>query len=148
MLVCRVCFIHCIYAGLNSATFTIVNKCSYPVWPGILSGAGTAQLPTTGFALQPGESDAVAVPTAWSGRIWGRTLCSTDSSGKFSCATGDCGSSTVECAGSGAIPPATLAEFTLNGAEGLDFYDVSLVDGYNLPMAVEETARRRVAWRT
>ncbi|BBH08032.1 Pathogenesis-related thaumatin superfamily protein, partial [Prunus dulcis] len=33
-------------------------------------------------------------------------------------------------------PPATLAEFTLNGAGGLDFYDVSFVDGYNLPMTV------------
>lgn len=34
------------------------------------------------------------------------------------------------------MPPATLAEFTLNGAGGLDFYDVSLVDGYNLAMTV------------
>ncbi|KAL5173135.1 Thaumatin-like protein 1 [Glycine soja] len=123
--------------GSNSATFSIVNKCSYPVWPGILSGAGTAQLATTGFALQPGQSNAVAVPTAWSGRLWGRTLCSTDSAGKFSCVTGDCGSSAVECGGGGAVPPATLAEFTLNGAGGLDFYDVSVVDGYNLPMLVE-----------
>lgn len=87
----------CTCPGSNSATFTIVNKCSYPVWPGILSGAGTAQLATTGFALQPGESKAVAVPTAWSGRLWGRNLCSTDSARKFSCVTGDCGSSAVEC---------------------------------------------------
>lgn len=29
----------------------------------------------------------------------------------------------------------TLAEFTLN-SNGLDFYDVSLVDGYNLPMSI------------
>jgi hypothetical protein len=42
----------------------------------------------------------------------------------------------LQCAGSGAKPPATLAKFTLNGADGLDFYDVSLVDGYNLPMLV------------
>ncbi|XP_027347496.1 thaumatin-like protein 1b [Abrus precatorius] len=130
-------FIFHFLRGSNSATFTIVNKCSYPVWPGILSGAGTAQLATTGFALQPGESNAVAVPAGWSGRLWGRTLCSTDSAGKFSCATGDCGSSAVQCRGGGALPPATLAEFTLNGAGGLDFYDVSLVDGYNLAMTVE-----------
>ncbi|XP_061376472.1 thaumatin-like protein 1b [Gastrolobium bilobum] len=123
--------------GSNSATFTIVNKCSYPVWPGILTGAGTTQLATTGFALQPGGSNAVAAPTAWSGRLWGRTLCSTDSTGKFSCVTGDCGSSVVECNGAGGALPATLAEFTLNGAGGMDFYDVSLVDGYNLPMTVE-----------
>ncbi|XP_061359934.1 pathogenesis-related thaumatin-like protein 3.5 [Gastrolobium bilobum] len=123
--------------GSNSATFTIVNKCSYTVWPGLLSGAGTAPLSITGFALQPGESNAVPVPSGWSGRLWGRTLCSQDSTGKFSCVTGDCGSSAVECAGGNAAPPATLAEFTLNGAGGLDFFDVSLVDGYNLPMIVE-----------
>ncbi|PIN14972.1 hypothetical protein CDL12_12397 [Handroanthus impetiginosus] len=120
-----------------SATFTIVNQCSYTVWPGLLSGAGTPSLPTTGFALNPGASFPITVPTSWSGRIWGRTHCSEDSTtGKFTCVTGDCGSGTVECSRGGAVPPATLAEFTLNGAGGLDFYDVSLVDGYNLPMLV------------
>ncbi|KAF5462985.1 hypothetical protein F2P56_018943 [Juglans regia] len=125
-----------ILSGVYSATFTIINKCSYTVWPGILSGAGTPQLSTTGFALQHDESNTLDVPTSWSGRFWGRTRCTQDPTGKFSCVTGDCGSSTIECAGSGAAPPATLAEFTLNGAGGLDFYDVSLVDGYNLAMAV------------
>ncbi|KAL9289300.1 putative Thaumatin family [Arabidopsis thaliana] len=43
----------------------------------------------------------------------------------------------MECNGSGAEPPATLAEFTLGISGSLDFYDVSLVDGYNLPMIVE-----------
>ncbi|KAI3428937.1 uncharacterized protein J3R85_008961, partial [Psidium guajava] len=127
-----------VFSGVvDSATFTILNRCAYTVWPGILSGAGTPQLSTTGFALQPGQSKAVSVPSSWSGRLWGRTLCSQNATaGRFTCATGDCGSPTVECSGSGAVPPATLAEFTLNGAGGLDFYDVSLVDGYNLPMAV------------
>ncbi|KAK1385911.1 thaumatin-like protein 1b [Heracleum sosnowskyi] len=119
-----------------SATFTLVNQCSYPVWPSLLSGAGTPPLSTTGFLLSPGTSNSLFVPLSWSGRIWGRTLCTLDSANKFTCATADCGSGTVECAGSGAIPPATLAEFTLNGADGLDFYDVSLVDGYNLPMTI------------
>ncbi|XVF15919.1 hypothetical protein REPUB_Repub09cG0198000 [Reevesia pubescens] len=125
-----------LFSGAHSSTFTIVNKCSYTVWPGVLSGAGTPEISPTGFILPPGESTSISVPTSWSGRLWGRTLCTKDSSGKFSCLTGDCGSSTLECPGAGAIPPATLAEFTLNGAGGLDFYDVSLVDGYNLPMMV------------
>ncbi|KAG1354105.1 Thaumatin-like protein 1 [Cocos nucifera] len=120
-----------------SATFTLTNNCEYTVWPGLLSGAGTAPLETTGFALENGESRSLTVPYKWSGRIWGRTLCSTNSTtGKFTCVTGDCGSSTVECSGSGAAPPATLAEFTLDGSGGMDFYDVSLVDGFNLPMLV------------
>lgn len=50
--------------------------------------------------------------------------------------TGDCGSGQLECNGLGAAPPVTLAEFTL-GTGGQDFYDVSLVDGYNMPMIVE-----------
>ncbi|KAG8497614.1 hypothetical protein CXB51_008798 [Gossypium anomalum] len=125
-----------LFSGARSSTFTIINKCSYTVWPGVLSSAGIPPLSPTGFVLQQGESKSIDVPTSWSGRLWGRTLCTQDSSGKFTCLTGDCGSSTIECSGAGAIPPATLAEFTLNGASGLDFYDVSLVDGYNLPMMV------------
>lgn len=123
--------------GVESATFTFINKCSYTVWPGILSSAGVPQPSTTGFALLSGQSNALSVPATWSGRMWGRTLCSEDpTTGKFTCLTGDCGSGAVQCSGAGAIPPATLAEFTLDGAGGLDFYDVSLVDGYNLPMSV------------
>ncbi|KAL5706482.1 Thaumatin-like protein 1 [Ranunculus cassubicifolius] len=123
-------------SGVFSATFTFTNSCEHTVWPGILSGAGTTPLDTTGFALQKDETKSVAVPASWSGRLWGRTACAQDSTGKFTCVTGDCGSGQLECAGAGAAPPTTLAEFTLNGANGLDFYDVSLVDGYNLPMLV------------
>ncbi|KAG8074600.1 hypothetical protein GUJ93_ZPchr0006g43356 [Zizania palustris] len=125
--------------GAQSATFTVTNRCGYTVWPGILSNAGVSQPSTTGFVLYPGQSRAVSVAAAWSGRMWGRTLCEEDSSGRFTCATGDCGSGAVECSGRGADPPATLAEFTLaggGGGGGDDFYDVSLVDGYNLPILV------------
>ncbi|OVA19637.1 Thaumatin [Macleaya cordata] len=123
-------------SGVLSATFTIINKCGQTVWPGVLSSAGISPLDTTGFVLEKDESKALNVPTSWSGRLWGRTHCTQDSTGKFTCISGDCGSGKLECAGAGAAPPATLAEFTLNGAGGLDFYDVSLVDGYNLPMLV------------
>lgn len=122
--------------GVMSTTFTMVNKCDYTVWPGILSNADAPPLSTTGFALQKGESRTITAPTSWGGRMWGRTHCSQDSTGKFSCITGDCGSGKLECSGSGAIPPATLAEFKLDGYGGQDFYDVSLVDGYNLPVLV------------
>jgi len=125
-------------AGASAATFNIKNNCGYTVWPGLLSSAGSPPLSTTGFELAPGESLSVDAPAAWSGRIWGRTLCAADPGfGRFSCATGECGSRAVECGGGGAAPPTTLAEFTLNGAGGNDFYDVSLVDGYNLPILIE-----------
>ncbi|RZC87125.1 hypothetical protein C5167_042056 [Papaver somniferum] len=125
--------IQCVY----STTFTFTNYCSYTVWPGLLASAGSPPLETTGFVLQKGESKSIPAPTSWSGRFWGRTVCSQYSTtGKFTCVTGDCGSGQIECAGGGATPPATLAEFTLNDSGGLDFYDVSLVDGYNLQMLV------------
>ncbi|KAL5557867.1 hypothetical protein UlMin_034078 [Ulmus minor] len=121
-------------SGVVSKTFNIVNKCEYTVWPGILSNAGVSPISPTGFALHKDESKTITAPSSWGGRFWGRTLCTEDSTGKFSCVTGDCGSGKVECAGNGAKPPATLAEITLDGDGGLDFFDVSLVDGYNIPM--------------
>ncbi|GAB2219455.1 hypothetical protein Droror1_Dr00007091 [Drosera rotundifolia] len=120
----------------SAATFTFLNKCPYTVWPGVLSNAGSPPLPTTGFELPSLSSHSFQAPTGWSGRFWGRTGCNFPTGG--SCATGDCGSGRLQCAGSGALPPATLAEFTL-GTGTLDFYDVSLVDGYNLPVLVSPT---------
>ncbi|KAJ6846356.1 putative thaumatin-like protein 1 [Iris pallida] len=123
---------------VESTTFTFINKCGDTVWPGILSNSGSAALSSTGFSLPSSTSRSFQAPAGWSGRFWARTGCSLDSSSDhFSCLTGDCGTSQVECSGSGAAPPATLAEFTLASGSGMDFYDVSLVDGYNLPVTVE-----------
>ncbi|KAL5558356.1 hypothetical protein UlMin_034567 [Ulmus minor] len=60
-----------------------------------------------GFVLRPNQSMVFTTPIGWSGRIWGRTGCRFEKT--------------------------SLAEFTL---ASLDFYDVSLVDGFNLPMVV------------
>eukprot|EP01018_Ginkgo_biloba_P040505 Gb_26341 [translate_table: standard] len=49
------------------------------------------------------------------------------------CTTGDCGK-VLKCNNAGGVPPVTLAEFTLGEAK--DFYDVSLVDGYNVPLKI------------
>ncbi|KAK8915911.1 Thaumatin-like protein 1 [Platanthera zijinensis] len=120
----------------ESATFTFTNNCGNTIWPGILSNSGSPALEPTGFSLPPGTSRSLPAPTGWSGRFWARTACSPDPSGRFLCATADCGSGTLECDGAAASPPATLVEFTLSSSGGNDFYDVSLVDGYNLPVAV------------
>ncbi|XP_076894961.1 thaumatin-like protein 1 [Bidens hawaiensis] len=122
--------------GVLGATFTFVNKCDYTVWPGILANAGSPALDATGFELPEQSSRLFQAPAGWSGRFWGRTGCKFDTSGSGSCQTADCGSGQVECNGAGAAPPATLAEFTLRTG-GSDFYDVSLVDGYNIAMIVE-----------
>uniref|UniRef100_A0A8D8R575 Thaumatin-like protein 1 n=1 Tax=Cacopsylla melanoneura TaxID=428564 RepID=A0A8D8R575_9HEMI len=69
------------------------------------------------------------------GRFWGRTGCS-NKSGRFSCASADCASGQVACNGAGAIPPASLAELFIAPNGGQDFYDISNVDGFNVPMSI------------
>ncbi|OMO73717.1 Thaumatin [Corchorus olitorius] len=120
------------------ATISIKNNCPYTIWPGIQTGANGAQLGTnSGFELAQQATRSVDVPASWTaGRIWARTGCSSNS-GTFSCATANCGPQ-VACNGAGGAPPATLAEFTLfdpNNANQ-DTYDVSNVDGFNLPVSI------------
>ncbi|OWM84913.1 hypothetical protein CDL15_Pgr027700 [Punica granatum] len=112
----------------GTKTFTIVNNCKETVWPGITHGEN---FNGSGFALKPGQSAVYTAPAGWGGRIWGRTGCSFDGSGHGTCQTGGCGTS-INCTGPGS-PPASIAEFTLGE---VDFYDVSLVDGFNLPIIV------------
>ncbi|PON89371.1 Thaumatin [Trema orientale] len=95
------------HAGTNSATFTIINTCNYNIWPAILSNPGSPPLSPAGFILSPGDSLAISVPSTWSGQLWGRTQCAADAAGNFTCLTGDCGTSTVQCGGGQLSPPAT-----------------------------------------
>ncbi|KAL2249982.1 thaumatin-like protein 1 [Sesamum indicum] len=123
--------------GSLGTVFTLVNRCDYTVWPGILSNAGSSGFDTTGFQLPPRATRSFQAQPAWSGRFWARTGCSFDpTTGIGRCDTGDCGSNQIECNGNGATPPATLAEFTIRSGNQ-DFYDVSLVDGYNVPMIIQ-----------
>ncbi|KAL5743038.1 hypothetical protein ACOSP7_029770 [Xanthoceras sorbifolium] len=122
-------------SGAHFATITITNNCPYTIWPGTLTGSG-AKLSTTGFELASKATKPLEVTAPWSGRFWARTECSTDPSGKFTCATADCGSGQVTCNEKGAVPPASLVEFTVAPNNGQDFYDLSLVDGFNLPLSV------------
>ncbi|KAF5747183.1 hypothetical protein HS088_TW06G01364 [Tripterygium wilfordii] len=126
------------FRPISGAAITFINKCDYTVWPGILANAGTSQLDSTGFELPKSGSRSFQAPPNWSGRFWGRTGCTFDpNTSQGTCLTADCGSNQIECNGLNAIPPATLAEFTIGSGATQDYYDVSLVDGYNLPMIVE-----------
>ncbi|GKV46352.1 hypothetical protein SLEP1_g53337 [Rubroshorea leprosula] len=125
-----------LFAGIHAATLTVKNNCPNTIWPATLTGGGAAQLSNTGFELASQASSSLDVPAPWTGRIWARTQCSSDSSGRFTCATADCGSGQVACNGAGGAPPASLAEFTLASNGGQDFFDVSLVDGFNLPVSI------------
>ncbi|CAA6664311.1 unnamed protein product [Spirodela intermedia] len=125
----------------EAATMAIYNRCSHPVWPGIQPSAGKPILARGGFGLLPNQAYTLRLPAGWSGRLWGRQDCAFDGAGRGRCATGDCGAG-LYCEGAGGAPPATLAEITLGGEQ--DFYDVSLVDGYNLGMALAPRPERRV----
>jgi hypothetical protein len=121
-------------SSAGTRLFTLVNRTDRTIWPA--SGEQTARpaLATTGWVLPPGRTLTVRVPDHWNGRFWARTGCVFDTAGRGHCETGDCGG-LFQCRGYGAIP-ATLAEFNLNAWDGLDFYDVSLVDGANVPMYI------------
>ncbi|KAI9083650.1 hypothetical protein K1719_034351 [Acacia pycnantha] len=127
---------HLSISGVTSTTFTIVNNCNYTIWPAIVSHGGVSDISPTGFVLAKGESRTISVPTSWSGSLWGRTNCATDSSGTFSCRTGDCGSGKLDCEDKGSEVLATRVEFSLGQAADLDSYYVNLVNGYNVPMTV------------
>ncbi|XP_044488434.1 pathogenesis-related thaumatin-like protein 3.5 isoform X2 [Mangifera indica] len=108
----------------------IVNVCKETVWPGIFAWGDYDG--GEGFALKPGLSNFYNASDKWSGRIWARTGCSFSNS-TSSCQTGGCGPS-INCTGPGS-KPVTIAEFTLS--PDIDFYDVSLVDGFNVPILIQ-----------
>ncbi|KAI0710077.1 thaumatin-like protein [Earliella scabrosa] len=117
-------------------TFTVYNQCPFTIWPAIFTGVGAGPDHPTGWQQDAYQAVSFFVPDNWqAGRIWARRNCDFNNGvpGPNSCLNGGCNGG-LECTGTG-VPPATLAEFTL-GMNGKDSYDVSLVDGYNLPMRV------------
>ncbi|KAK2988971.1 hypothetical protein RJ640_020436 [Escallonia rubra] len=123
--------------GVYSAKLKLANECSYKIWPVLASGGGKTPLLAPALALQPGKSTTVSLPASSSGRLWGRTFCTFNSSiGRLSCLTGDCGSGLPECSWAGALPPVTIVQFELNGDDGLDWYVVRASRGYNLGIFV------------
>src|SRR5690606_29510302 len=88
-----------------------------------------------GWSLAPnGGSVTVKVPDGGEGRFWGRTRCEFDEFGNGSCETGSC-TAGLYCNGLWG-KAATLAEMKFNGWNNLDFYDVSLIDGFNVPIKI------------
>jgi len=62
----------------------------------------------------------------------GTAKCNFNGAGRGTCETGDC-NGLLQCQAFGK-PPNTLAEYALNQFNNLDFFDISLVDGFNVPM--------------
>lgn len=147
--------------------FRFINDCEFTVWVGTIGNPIAPEKPCAGdqdctaeqtcnpgnelctwtapqgggWELPAGQTQQVVLPPSWGGRFWPRTGCEGfNEQGVPACQTGDCGGHLGCPAGVGGTPPATLAEFTLIPTEapiGLDFYDVSNVDGSNIPLRID-----------
>jgi len=89
-----------------------------------------------------GQTAVVCMPQGWGGRVWGRTGCA-KAGDAFQCQTGQCGagaSAVLECTDVAAGITQTATGVTLFegtwDSNGVDFWDVSLVNGYNVPLQV------------
>ncbi|XP_077225571.1 thaumatin-like protein [Tasmannia lanceolata] len=121
----------------ESVAFFVSNKCPFPIWPAMASNAEYPVIADGGFFLPSGQTQKFHAPHTWSGRLWARTGCNFNSTSKQpSCQTGDC-EGRLACNGSIGLPPATLVQVSLQADKSKPtFFDVSLVDGYNLPVSV------------
>ncbi|MEV7384726.1 thaumatin family protein [Streptomyces sp. NPDC091215] len=119
--------------AVGRRTITLVNRLSQTIWPAIAADP-KHPVAATGWVLKPGQSLSFAIPDHWDVRLWARAGCSFDAAGNGSCLSGGCGK--FQCGSTWGEFPSTLAEFNLNAWNGMDFYDVSQVEGYNLPMWV------------
>ncbi|KAL8278104.1 hypothetical protein RQP46_009564 [Phenoliferia psychrophenolica] len=124
-------------ASASARTFTVYNGCPFTIWPAMFTSGGTKPNYPTGWVANQYTKVQFTVADDWNGRIWGRRNCdfSGGSTSPNTCATGGCNGG-LQCSpttGTG-VPPATLAEFNLNG--GTDNYDISAVDGSDLPMSI------------
>ncbi|XP_021858051.2 cysteine-rich receptor-like protein kinase 15 [Spinacia oleracea] len=128
-----------LYPG-EAITLTIENNCDFTVWPVILTTNGTTSNinSTNGFSLINGDSRVINVQPSWAGRVWGRTDCSTNNvTGNFSCLTGDCGTGRIDCQGLSHTSPVNVIDLiTAQPGGNQDFYNASVVSGYNLPVAI------------
>ncbi|KAJ6978523.1 PR5-like receptor kinase [Populus alba] len=113
-----ICFFiaHLFISGVVSTTFSVTNKCNYTIWPGFLANEDDPPASISSFSLQKGQSKTISPPVSWGYPFWGHTYCTEESTGNFSCITGDCGSGKLECSGNGTATSAILPEFKLVGS--------------------------------
>ncbi|KAK0596674.1 hypothetical protein LWI29_017947 [Acer saccharum] len=110
---------------------------------GLRDAEGKAALPGGGRELKHGQDWVVNTDPNFEdrGRIWARTNCKFDANGIGKCETGDCNGD-LYCLGGGE-PPCTVAEYGFRrGNNDTDFFDISLVDGFNVPMEIRGTSSK------
>ncbi|XP_073133024.1 thaumatin-like protein [Henckelia pumila] len=109
---------------INAITFNITNNCPFTIW--------AAAVPGGGQRLERDQTWKLTVPDGTVGRIWARTGCSFDETGRGKCQTGNC-DDLLQCENYGESP-VTAFRYRLDIFNDLDFIDLSLVDGFNVPV--------------
>ncbi|KAI7893409.1 thaumatin [Mucor mucedo] len=102
-------------APTDGVSITVKNNCANSIQVNQLTNEQATSDKSS--VVSAGDSTTINVGSTWGGRIWAREGCSGDSD----CQVG---------------APASLAEFLMGGALGKDYYDVSFVDGFNLPIQI------------
>ncbi len=140
----------------NTRTVTFVNNCKVDVWWAVITsdkgkdcGSGFFAMPGNGgdkLAKQGGRQTITVNlekgcgnNMVWSGNFYPRTGCDFKNTNVGLCETGGCGDQLHCKTGVGGAPPKGLAEFRFD-QNGNDFYDLSFVDGFNLPIQIKPTA--------
>ncbi|KAB5516308.1 hypothetical protein DKX38_026956 [Salix brachista] len=120
----------------HQVAFYVHNKCPFPIWPATAANTGHPVIADGGFYLPSAETQRIYAPWDWKGRFWARTGCNFTSNRQPACETGDC-DGRLACDGLIGTPPVTLVQISVQADQSKpNFYDVSLVDGYNLPISV------------
>jgi len=152
---CLILLITCSYSECivsnpkEKRSLNIVNLCSFKIWVGIYGYISGVQYGPNngGFELDSNNEEILSISSSWyAGRIWGRTNCYNDSNGYFRCDTGSCDGVDNDYSRNGGCclnnkcidgeSPVSKIELSLSSTTN-DYYNLSLVDGYNLPIKIE-----------
>ncbi|KAF6745685.1 Osmotin thaumatin-like protein [Ephemerocybe angulata] len=117
---------------------SVVNGCSFTLFTDKRAGGGIPSQ-ATGWIAPPSTRTTFTVPDNWkAGRIWVIIICEQSlKPGASSCLTGGCAGGLLCDPDTGTCGPVTLTEFTFDGLS--DWTDVSLVDGFNIPVRITNT---------
>lgn len=128
----------CVWLFVSSSSadrrITFKNRCSQAVWISPLTNAQGAPIGNIQKLNQQQEYSYIVPDSGWGGRFWPKTGC--DGSGQ-NCQVGQ---SIPPCPSNGCQAPAeTKVEFFYPEVDSRStvWYDVSLVDGYSLPMEIK-----------
>ncbi|KAF8266010.1 thaumatin-like protein [Lactarius quietus] len=120
--------------------FTVTNNCPFTIWYNQIYtvSSGTAPDHPTGWVAPSHSSVSFTGPGNWGGLIWGRRDCDFDkNSSPNSCLDGGCPGGRLQC-DAPPIAPVTIAEISLSTDPNIpDRYAVVLVNGFNLPMIID-----------